>query len=168
MYPVPSTAPNWKPGRTEEYIGSWLEKNTELRSEVIIATKVSGFNPNSETVGNRTDPPGDKADGRLDRESILTACNASLRRLKTSYIDIYQIHWPDRYVPGFGTCVYDPSKERPNPIPIEETIMAMADLIKEGKIRHYALSNETTFGVCEFVRYKKLKVFVILYKSVLS
>ena len=152
MYPVPSSAPGWKPGVTEEFIGSWLEKNQSLRSELIIATKISGFNPNSETGGNRFVPPKPAADCRLDSESIKMACDASLRRLKTQYIDLYQLHWPDRYVPGFGNNVYDKNNERPNTVPIEETVQALGELIKEGKIKHYGLSNETTFGVCEFVR----------------
>jgi len=151
MYPVPSSAPGWQPGRTEEIIGTWLEKNPDMRSKVIIATKVSGFNPSSETVGNRTVPPGPPADGRLDAESIITACDASLRRLKTDYIDLYQLHWPDRYAPGFGTTAYNPAKER-NAVPIEETVGALKQLIDAGKIKHYGLSNETTYGVCEFCR----------------
>ncbi|KAK3264755.1 hypothetical protein CYMTET_26523 [Cymbomonas tetramitiformis] len=151
MYPVPASASNWAPGKTEEYIGTWLAKNADSRSEFYIATKVSGFNPNSETVGNRTVPPGPAADGRLDAVSIKEACDASLRRLQTPYIDLYQLHWPDRYVANFGTTAYDPSKER-DAVPIEETILALKELIDAGKIRYYGLSNETSFGVCEFAR----------------
>lgn len=151
MYPVPSSAPGWKPGRTEAFIGTWLAKNPSLRPEVVIATKVSGYNPNSETGGNRFVPPRERADCRLDRASVLMACDASLRRLQTDYIDLYQLHWPDRYCPGFGTSVYDPSKER-DAVPIKETVAALGELIEAGKIRHYGLSNETTYGVCEFVR----------------
>lgn len=62
-----------------------------------------------------------KADCRLDKESIHVACDASLRRLQTDYIDLYQLHWPDRYCPGFGTAVYDPAKER-DAVPIRETV----------------------------------------------
>ena len=152
MYPVPSSAPGWKPGVTEEYIGTWLAKNPTLRKDVILATKVSGFNPQSETGGNRYVPPKPKADCRLDRESIHLACDASLRRLQTDYVDLYQLHWPDRYCPAFGNNVYDASKERPDSVPIEETVAALGELIAAGKIKHYGLSNETTFGVCEFVR----------------
>jgi len=152
MYPVPSSAEGWKPGRTEEYIGTWLEKNPEIRSKVVIATKVSGFNPNSETGGNRFTPPKPKADCRLDAESVKMACDASLRRMRTDYIDLYQLHWPDRYVPGFGNNVYEPKNERPNTVPVRETVAALGELIRDGKIKHYGLSNETTFGVCEFVR----------------
>ena len=151
MYPVPSSAAGWKPGTTEEYIGTWIEKNPTLRSEIILATKIAGFNPGSETGGNRFVPPKPSADCRLDRESVLMACDASLRRLRTDYIDLYQLHWPDRYAPNFGQSVYDPTKER-DAVPIKETVAALGELIAAGKIRHYGLSNETTYGVCEFVR----------------
>ena len=151
MYPVPSSAAGWKPGTTEEYIGTWIEKNPTLRSEIILATKIAGFNPGSETGGNRFVPPKPSADCRLDRESVLMACDASLRRLRTDYIDLYQLHWPDRYAPNFGQSVYDPTKER-DAVPIKETVAALGELISAGKIRHYGLSNETTYGVCEFVR----------------
>ncbi|OUS45712.1 NADP-dependent oxidoreductase domain-containing protein [Ostreococcus tauri] len=156
MYPVPSSAPGWKPGRTEEIIGNWLEKNgPELRRELVLATKVSGYQAKSETAANRTIPAGEPCPARLDRESVLAACEASLRRLKTDYIDLYQVHWPDRYLPigAFsGSTEYDQSKERPNTVPIRETVAALGELIKAGKIKHYGLSNESTFGVCEFVR----------------
>ena len=87
-------------GKTEEIIGNWLEKNQELRKELVVATKVSGYQAKSETAGNRTTPPtGAPAPARLDKASVHAACDASLRRLKTSYIDLYQVHWPDRYLP---------------------------------------------------------------------
>jgi aryl-alcohol dehydrogenase-like predicted oxidoreductase len=70
MYPVPSSDPVWVAGKTEEYIGTWLAKNKDLRSKVKIATKISGFNPNSGTVGNRTVPAGPPADGRLNAEQV--------------------------------------------------------------------------------------------------
>ncbi|CAI5974079.1 unnamed protein product [Closterium sp. NIES-65] len=147
VYPVPMRSET--AGRTEEILGTWL-KNKD-RSSIIVATKVAGYNPASYTPGNRDQPRSNElADCRLDRESIRKACAASLRRLQTDYIDLYQIHWPDRYVPKFGVTQYKPEKEYPS-IPIEETVAAMGELIKEGKIRHYGLSNETTFGVCEYV-----------------
>ena len=155
MYPVPSSAKEWVPGRTEEIIGNWLAKNAELRRELVIATKVSGYQAKSETAANRTVPPGEACPARLDRASVLAACDASLRRLQTDYIDLYQIHWPDRYLPigAFsGSTEYDQSKERPGTVPIRETVAALGELIKAGKIKHYGLSNESTFGVCEFVR----------------
>jgi len=155
MYPVPSSDSRWKPGRTEEIIGNWLEKNQELRKELVVATKVSGYQAKSETAGNRTTPPGAPAPARLDKASVHAACDASLRRLKTSYIDLYQVHWPDRYVPigAFtGSTEYVASKERSGSVPIKETVEALGELIAAGKIKNYGLSNESTFGVCEFVR----------------
>eukprot|EP00928_Gymnodinium_smaydae_P055366 TRINITY_DN38927_c0_g1_i1.p1 TRINITY_DN38927_c0_g1~~TRINITY_DN38927_c0_g1_i1.p1 ORF type:complete len:455 (-),score=60.39 TRINITY_DN38927_c0_g1_i1:38-1213(-) len=162
MYPAPSSDPTWKPGRSEEIIGTWMAKNRDIRRQVLIATKVSGFNPCSETAGNRkitlerggkideaTGLP-EKAPCRLDRASILEACEASLKRLQVDCIDLYQIHWPDRYVPLFGALAYDVAKERPDSVAIEETVLAMKELIDAGKIRYYGLSNETTFGVCTY------------------
>jgi aryl-alcohol dehydrogenase-like predicted oxidoreductase len=151
VYPIPSSDPKWKPGRTEEMIGTWLAKNPERRKDIVIATKVSGFSKESTTAGNRTDPPGPAIPARLDAASVRAACLGSLRRLQTDYIDLYQIHWPDRYVPLFGKTQYDPQQERDS-VPIQETLGALWELIKEGKIRHYGVSNETTFGVCEWAR----------------
>ena len=91
--------------------------------------------------------------GRTDltRDVIAEAVDTSLARLKIDCIDLYQIHWPQRNVPMFGATEFDPAKERGGP-PIEEQVEALAGLIKAGKIRHYGLSNETAWGVCEFRR----------------
>jgi aryl-alcohol dehydrogenase-like predicted oxidoreductase len=78
----------------------------------------------------------------------------SLKRLRTDYIDLYQIHWPDRYVPLFGAPDYDPAQER-DTVPIAEQLEIFADLIKAGKIRYLGLSNETPWGVCEFCNLAK-------------
>ena len=141
MYPVP---PNGKTqGRTETYLGSWLAR--QRRDTLIIATKVAGPGRRDWIRGGRTD---------LTREVIAEACETSLARLQTDYIDLYQIHWPQRNVPNFGAIEFDPSKEKKGP-PIREQVEAMAALIKAGKIRHYGLSNETAWGVCEFQRIAK-------------
>ena len=153
MYPVPSSGPGWKPGHSEEIIGRYISNHPDVRSKIVIATKVSGFNMRSSTAANRY--PGKTfetlPDGRHDRQSILDACDASLKRLRTDYIDLYQLHWPDRYVPLFGTRSYLPQRERET-IPIKETLLALKELLDCGKIRAYGLSNESTFGVCEFCR----------------
>lgn len=154
MYPVPNFDPQWCPGTTEEYIGNWLHKNPDLRDKVVLATKVVGCWPKSRVAARRTLPEGeadDYPDGRLDEKSVLEACDASLRRLKTDCIDLYQVHWPDRYVPIFGGTVYKAESER-EAVRIEETAGAMKKLLDAGKIKAYGVSNETTFGVCEWAR----------------
>ena len=99
MYPVPMSDPSWMPGTTEKFIGSWLAKNSSaVREDVVLATKIAGFGASAKIVGNRRREET-TATGRLDRASIKSACDASLARLQTDYIDLYQIHWPDRYVP---------------------------------------------------------------------
>lgn len=153
LYPVPSSSPDWVPGTSERYIGAWLATNVELRPKLIIATKVAGYLASTVIPGHRHDPPRkEMSSARLDRESILTACEGSLRRLQTNYIDILQLHWPDRYVPLFGPRAYDICKERNDAIAIRESAMALKELLDSGKIRAYGLSNETTFGVCEWCR----------------
>ncbi|EOD23037.1 hypothetical protein EMIHUDRAFT_425873 [Emiliania huxleyi CCMP1516] len=137
LYPVPLTAPEWRAGKTEEFIGSWLSANPEWREKIVLASKVAGFMPNSRVAAERTVPPTDPPpDCRLDRSSVRAACEASLRRLQTSYVDLYQLHWPDRYVPAFGATTYDFGRERDS----------VAALLEEGKIRAYGLSNETPYG----------------------
>lgn len=156
MYPVPSSAPNWKPGRSEEFIGTYLAKHPGLREKLVIATKVAGFLPQSGTVANRYPdgklPDGRSLNARLDAQSVRDACEASLKRLQTNYIDLYQLHWPDRYVPLFGGSTYNPKHEREGSVPIKETMLALKELLDAGKIKTYGLSNETTFGVCQFVK----------------
>lgn len=152
LYPVPLTAPEWRAGTTETYIGTWLQKNPEWRNKIVLATKVCGYMPNSAVAAERTVPPtSPPPDCRLDRASVRAACEASLSRLQTSYIDLFQLHWPDRYVPIFGATRYDFERER-DAVPIEETAMALKELLDEGKIMAYGLSNETPYGVCEWMR----------------
>uniref|UniRef100_A0A7S0ZKV1 NADP-dependent oxidoreductase domain-containing protein n=1 Tax=Timspurckia oligopyrenoides TaxID=708627 RepID=A0A7S0ZKV1_9RHOD len=149
---------DWKPGKTESIVGDWLEQNQSLRESIVIATKVAGYIPSSVIPSYRmnhtTDEHslGQKSACRLDKQSIKSACDASLNRLKTSYIDLYQLHWPDRYIPAFGDTMYELSRVRPESVPIRETVLAMQELLDEGKIKAWGLSNETTYGVCEFVK----------------
>ncbi|MEP6942509.1 MAG: aldo/keto reductase [Betaproteobacteria bacterium] len=138
MYPVPPNATTQ--GRTESHIGTWLAR--QRRDHLVIATKIAG--------------PGRRdwiRDGRTDvtRETIAEAVATSLVRLRTDYIDLYQIHWPQRNVPMFGSTEFEPAKERPGP-DVREQVEGMAAMIKAGKIRYYGLSNETSWGVCEFCR----------------
>lgn len=144
IYPIPPRAETQ--GRTEEIIGSWL-KARRNRDRVVIATKVSG----------RSDNPYLRPDGetpRLDRKNIHYAVDRSLQRLQTDYIDLYQLHSPDRSVPLFaasGTTFVPRSGSGAPEIPIEETLDALAELVRFGKVRHVGLSNETAWGTSRFV-----------------
>lgn len=142
MYPVPARAETQ--GLTEAYIGDWLKH--QQRDKLIIATKIAG--PGRGMKWLRGDSKA------IDRDNIKQAVDDSLKRLQTDYIDLYQIHWPDRYVPLFGQYVYDPTKERKT-LPIAEQLAVFADLIQAGKIRYLGLSNETPWGVCEFSHVSK-------------
>jgi len=134
MYAVPPSAERY--GRTEEIIGNWFAR-TGRRAEVFLATKVIGHTP-----GGFGWVRGGNA--RLDRANITAAVEASLKRLRTDHIDLYQTHWPDRAAPRFGrTAVSAPD---PDETPIEETLSVLADLVKAGKIRFVGLSNETPWG----------------------
>jgi aryl-alcohol dehydrogenase (NADP+) len=138
MYPVPPSARTY--ARTEAYLGAWLAQ--QQRDKLVIASKVAGPGRRDWVRGGHTE---------LTRENISVALNHSLGRLRTDYIDLYQIHWPGRNVPMFGETRFDPAKEAAG-VSILDQIDAMAALIKTGKIRYYGLSNETTWGVCEFTR----------------
>mmetsp|Transcript_22255 Transcript_22255/g.38204 ORF Transcript_22255/g.38204 Transcript_22255/m.38204 type:complete len:361 (+) Transcript_22255:103-1185(+) len=144
VYPAPPASETC--GLTEKYIGTWLEKRG-CRDKIVLATKVAG--PGRDWINaNRSDPPNPSAPAaRLTADQIPAACDASLRRLKTTYIDLYQLHWPDRYVPLWGESRYMPERERPS-VSFDESVRAMGELIKAGKVRHWGLSNETTYGVC--------------------
>jgi aryl-alcohol dehydrogenase-like predicted oxidoreductase len=145
MYPVPPSAETQ--GSTERFIGSWLKK-TGKRDRIVLATKAAGPNPNQTWIrGGRQN---------LDAANLRAALDESLTRLQTDYVDLYQLHWPSRNVPIFGANSFDPSKERPC-IPVEETLGALADLVKEGKIRHIGVSNESPWGVSEFIKQSEMK-----------
>lgn len=139
MYPVPALAETQ--GRTESIIGDWLARRN--RDSVIVATKIAGQGRPITWLRN-----GSLA---VNRQNVRAAVEASLERLKTDYIDLYQIHWPDRYVPMFGKTAYEPDQER-TATPIAEQLAAFADIVREGKIRYVGLSNETAWGVSEFSR----------------
>jgi len=136
MYPVPPNATTQ--GRTEAHIGTWLRH--QRRDSLVIATKIAGPGRRDWIRGGRTD---------VTPETIAEAVETSLARLQTDYIDIYQIHWPQRNVPMFGAIEFDPAKEKDGPS-IATQVEGMAAMIKAGKIRHYGLSNETSWGVSEF------------------
>lgn len=139
MYPVPGKAETQ--GRTEEYIGKWLQ--SQSRDKIIIATKVAG--PSRGFGWIRNGPQS------LDRANIMSAIDTSLKRLHTDYVDLYQIHWPARNVPMFGRSIYNPELEHPA-TSVEEQLTVLSELVKSGKVRHIGLSNETPWGVAEFLK----------------
>ena len=138
MYPVPASAASY--GRTEEVVGTWLQR--KRRDSVILATKVAGPSRNLQWI--RGGPLA------LDRANIRAALDGSLKRLRTDYVDLYQLHWPDRNTPMFGRYQFDPAQEHPT-VPVAEQLEALTELVREGKIRHIGLSNEHPWGVTEFL-----------------
>jgi aryl-alcohol dehydrogenase-like predicted oxidoreductase len=141
MYPVPPQAPTQ--GRTEQYIGTWFKKRGK-RKDIILASKVTG--PGFSYLRGGT---------KLDRKSVLSACEDNLKRLQTDYIDLYQIHWPERPTNYFGKLSYEHSDAASTPI--EETLSALDELVKQGKVRHVGVSNETPWGVSEYLRLAREK-----------
>lgn len=139
MYAIPPTAETY--GRTEAIIGSWLAARGG-RDRIVLATKVIGHTP-----GGFAWVRDGKA--RLDRANITKALEDSLRRLNTDYVDLYQLHWPDRPSPRFGALGWTPGDDG-KATPIAETVAVLDDLVKQGKIRHYGLSNETAWGTHQF------------------
>jgi aryl-alcohol dehydrogenase-like predicted oxidoreductase len=139
MYPVPPRAETQ--GRTEAYIGRWLAERGG-RDRLVLATKVAG--------------PGDwvsylrPGEVRLDRANIEAALEASLRRLRTDYVDLYQLHWPDRETNFFGRLGYQHNPEDRS-VPLAETLEVLADLVRAGKVRHVGVSNETPWGLMRFL-----------------
>jgi aryl-alcohol dehydrogenase-like predicted oxidoreductase len=139
MYPVPTLKETQ--GRTEQYIGSWLKKKP--RDKVVLATKVAG--PARQVTWIRDGP-------KLTAAQIAAAIDTSLARLQTDYVDLYQLHWPERYTPIFGEWQFDPAKDRQDATPILEQLEALDRIIQAGKVRHIGLSNETPYGMMEFLR----------------
>ena len=141
MYPVAPRAETQ--GRTEQYIGTWLQARGN-RDKVILASKVTG--------------PADWVDYlrdghlRFDRKNITAAVDASLQRLQTEYLDLYQLHWPERNTNYFGKLAYPAGEDAPDLTPIVETLEVLNELILAGKIRHIGLSNETPWGVMRFLQ----------------
>jgi len=140
MYAVPARAATF--GATETILGSWFASRPSMRDRVVLASKVAG--------PSRGMPWIREGQGMTPAD-IVASCEGSLRRLQTDVIDLYQIHWPERHVPAFGALYYDPAKEGTQ-TPIREQLETLATLVRQGKIRHVGLSNETPYGVHEFVR----------------
>lgn len=145
MYPVPTEASTQ--GSTDRYIGTWLKN--QKRDSIVLATKVSGYSERTTWVRN---PPRTT---RVERDQIVESVDASLKRLQTDYIDLLQIHWPDRYVPLFGAGNYDIKLERSGDVPFEQQLRGLEEVIKAGKVRYIGVSNETSYGVSEFCHLAK-------------
>lgn len=141
MYAVPAKAETC--GATETIIGRWLASRPHARQQVLVATKVAGPSRNMGWIrgGARDLTPAD----------IISACEASLKRLRTEVIDLYQIHWPNRNAPVFGALYFDPSRDSHNSS-IEAQLRALETLVRDGKVRHIGLSNETPWGLMAFLR----------------
>ncbi len=139
MYPVPPRAETY--GDSETIVGRWLAERGQ-RDQLVIATKVTGKGTNNPGFEHIRGGP------RLSAAHIKQAVNDSLKRLQTDYIDLYQLHWPERMTNYFGRLGVSQLAEEEN-VPLAESIAALGDLVKEGKIRHYGLSNETPWGVME-------------------
>ncbi len=140
MYPVPSREPTY--GVTETIIGNWLSKQ-KSRDKIVIATKVVG-------------PAGDwmphirHGQTRLNEANILQAVDGSLKRLKTDYVDLYQVHWPERKTNYFGRLGYEYTDEDDG-IALEETLSALSKCVHAGKVRAIGVSNETPWGVMRYL-----------------
>ena len=139
LYSVPATPETY--GATEKIIGTWFKK-TGNRDKVVLASKIAGGGDYTAHIRK----------GGLNRENIIDAIHKSLKRLQTDYIDLYQLHWPNRGVNVFGTRDF-PTKtanqEAENHIEILETLH---DFIKQGKIKHIGLSNETPWGTMKYMQ----------------
>lgn len=139
MYPVPPRPETQ--GLTETYVGNWLHKRGN-REKLVIASKVSGPSRNSDS--------GIRPDQCLDRKNIRAALDASLKRLQTDYLDLYQVHWPQRATNCFGKLGYTWTENKPA-VTLLETLEALTELQRAGKIRYIGVSNETAWGVMRYL-----------------
>jgi aryl-alcohol dehydrogenase-like predicted oxidoreductase len=141
MYSVPPRAETF--GATETILGHWFAQRPGMRRKVVLASKVAGPSRGMPWIRGGA--------ANLTAADIVAACDASLRRLQTDVIDLYQIHWPNRNAPSFGAMYFEPSRDAEF-TSIHDQLQALASLVQAGKVRHIGLSNETPYGVAEFVR----------------
>lgn len=141
MYAVPPSAATC--GLTETYIGEWFAAHPGMRENIVLATKIAGPNPFFSWIRGGT--------SRHNRENIRIALDGSLRRLKTDYVDLYQLHWPERSVNSFGKLDYEHAPQQDG-TPLLETLQALQEEVKAGRIREVGLSNDTPWGVMECLR----------------
>ena len=141
MYPTTPGTPENR-GSTERFIGNWIATSGR-RDQIILASKVAGPSFMGPVRGGNN---------HLDRRNIELAIDDSLRRLRTDYLDLYQLHWPDRGAPRFGVRGLQRLADPEGTVAIEETLEVLGDLVKAGKVRAIGVSNETPWGVAEFLR----------------
>ncbi|MGN1057717.1 MAG: aldo/keto reductase [Comamonas sp.] len=144
MYAVPAREATF--GATERIIGQWMAARPGMRARVVLASKVAGPSRGM---------PWIREGKGLTPQDIITSCENSLQRLQTDVIDLYQIHWPERHVPAFGGLYYQPEKEYSQTQMLDQ-LEALGRLVEQGKIRYIGLSNETPYGVHEFVHLAQL------------
>ena len=142
LYAIPPRTETY--GRTEEIIGEWLQTRGK-RDQLILASKIAG--PGEDWI-----PHIRNGKTHFNRIDIAEALDASLQRLQTDYLDLYQLHWPQREANFFGQLGFEIPEEE-HLTPILETLEALAEQVKAGKIRHIGLSNETPWGVMQFLHY---------------
>ncbi len=149
MYAIPA-APETQ-GLTEKYIGSWLSRSGK-RSEVVLASKITGPSRGFKHI---------REELNFSKKSLEDALHKSLQRLETDYLDLYQLHWPERSVNVFGVREYNHTENERWEDTMAETLERLEVFVKEGKVRHIGLSNETPFGVMRYMeehRKGKLKM----------
>jgi aryl-alcohol dehydrogenase-like predicted oxidoreductase len=141
MYAIPPRADTY--GRTEEIIGEWL-KTRGSRDQVVLASKIAG--PGEDWL-----PHIREGRTRFNRKYIGAALDASLKRLQTDYLDLYQLHWPERKTNFFGELGFQPDSSEGELTPLLETLEVLDEQVRAGKLRHIGLSNETPWGVMRFL-----------------
>ena len=142
MYSVPTRAETF--GATETIMGHWFAQRPGARARVVLASKVAGPARGMQWLRGGS--------VQVTPQEIVQSCEGSLRRLQTDVIDLYQIHWPLRHVPAFGMTAFDPAKDDASVTSIQLQLETLAALVKAGKVRAIGLSNESPYGVHEFVR----------------
>ncbi len=145
IYSIPMREETY--GETERIIGNWFQK-TKKRNEIVLATKVCGNTSNKYIRGGGNS---------FGKKKIIEALDESLKRLKTDYIDLYQLHWPERSTNFFGDYGYEHDENDKNWTSFEEILESLNKFIEQGKIRYVGLSNETAWGLSKFLELSKMK-----------
>ncbi len=152
MYPVPPRSETY--ASTERIIGNWFRRSSD-RADWILASKIAG-------PGNGISHVRD-GNLKFNRQHIVAALDASLERLQTDWLDLYQLHWPERRTNFFGQLGYQHQEE--SFTPLEETLEVLDEQVRAGKIRHIGLSNETPWGTMTFLRLAEERGWRARYRS---